>query len=772
MSDISHIPILNNISKGPSKDQVRRYLRGFWITYAAVILLIVLFFIAVAYGVFGKMPTFVELENPKSNLATEVISVDGKLLGKYYIENRSNTHYQDLSPNAINALIATEDARFEEHSGIDVRAIFRVFWGMLTGSSKGGGSTITQQLAKNLFPRKQDRTFMETVMIKFKEWITAIKLERNYSKEEILAMYLNTVDFGSQSYGIKSAAKTYFNKEPAELTVEEAAVLIGTLKAPTWFSPVRNPERALDRRNVVLGQMEKYDYITRAEYDSVTKLPIDMENYRIQDHTTGIATYFREYLRMVLNEWCANHPKEDGTPYNLYRDGLKVYTTINYKMQEYAEKSVNEYLGKELQPSFFAHWKGVPSAPFEFDKEVQRKEIDNLMISAMRRTDRYAHLKSDNWSDADILKDFKVPTKMKVFSWRGVIDTVLTPLDSIRYYKFFLQSGLMSMDPHTGQVRAYVGGIDYRFFQYDHVKLSKRQVGSTFKPFLYTLAMQEGESPCARYPNVQPVIDMGNGQVWAPENSSEDRRGQQVTLKWALANSNNWVSGQLIKKYSPKAVVAMAHKMGVTSDIPAVYSIALGSCDISLYEMVGAMSVFANKGMYVEPIFITRIEDKNGNVLQNFAPKSQEAISEETAWLMIQLMKGVVEAGTSIRLRYKYGFDNQIAGKTGTTQNQSDGWFMGITPDLVTGVWTGCEDRAAHFRSITLGQGANMALPIWALYMQKVYADPSLHISKRDFDPLKKPLDVDLDCDESASAPSTPVKGKKKKKQTVNEDEF
>ncbi len=771
MSGISHIPFLQDIQKGPSKDQVKKYILGFWITYASVMVLIALFFIGVAYGVFGKMPTFVELENPKSNLATEVISVDGKLLGKYYIENRSNTHYQELSPNVINALIATEDARFEEHSGIDVRAMLRVLWGMMTGSSKGGGSTITQQLAKNLFPRKQDRTFMETVMIKFKEWITAIKLERNYSKEEILSMYLNTVDFGSQSYGIKSAAKTYFNKEPAELNIEEAAVLIGTLKAPTWFSPVRNPSRAFDRRNVVLGQMEKYEYITPAEYDSAKKLPIDMGNYRIQDHTTGMATYFREYLRMLLNDWCANHPKEDGTPYNLYRDGLKVYTTINYKMQEYAEQSVNEYLGKELQPSFFAHWKGYPNAPFEFDQEVQRKEIDNLLISAMRRTDRYAGLKAAGWSDIDILKDFKIPAKMKVFSWRGVIDTVMTPMDSIRYYKFFLQSGLMSMDPHTGQVKAYVGGIDYRFFQYDHVKLSKRQVGSTFKPFLYTLAMQEGESPCSRYPNVQPVIDMGNGQVWAPENANDDRRGQQVTLKWALANSNNWVSGQLIRKYSPKAVVAMAHKMGVTSDIPAVYSIALGSCDLSLYEMVGAMSVFANKGIYIEPIFITRIEDKNGNVLQNFTAKSQEAISEETAWLMIQLMKGVVEGGTSVRLRYKYGLDNEIAGKTGTTQNQSDGWFMGITPDLVTGVWTGCEDRAAHFRSITLGQGANMALPIWGLYMQKVYADPTLRITKREFDPLTKPLDVDLNCDEGSSAPIAPAKGKKKKP-VVNDDEF
>jgi penicillin-binding protein 1A len=766
MNGISHIPMLQHMQKGPGKNNTKKYLLGFWITFGAVTLLIALFFMAVGYGVFGKMPTFEELENPKSNLATEVISSDGILFGKYYVENRSNTQFQELSPNVINALIATEDARFEKHSGVDVKAIFRVAWGVVTGSSKGGGSTITQQLAKNLFPRKQNRTFLETVMIKFKEWITAIKLERNYSKDEILAMYLNTVDFGSQSYGIKSAARTYFNKTPGELNVEEAAVLIGLLKAPTWFSPVRNPERSFERRNVVMNQMMKYDYISESEYDSLKKVPVDMSNFRLQDHTTGIATYFREYLRMVLTEWCNAHPKEDGTPYNIYRDGLKVYTTINYKMQEYAEQAVQEYLGKELQPSFFAHWKGYPNAPFVFEKSVEKKETQNLLMQAMRRTDRYAHLKTEGYSDYDILRDFKTPVRMKVFSWKGDIDTVMTPLDSIRYYKFFLQSGVMSMDPHTGHVKAYVGGIDYRFFQYDHVKFSKRQVGSTFKPFLYTLAMQEGESPCSRYPNVQPVIDLGNGDVWAPENADDERRGQQVTLKWALANSNNWVSGQLIRKYSPKAVVNMAHKMGVTSDIPAVYSIALGSCDLTLYEMTGAMSVFANKGVYIEPIFITRIEDKTGNVLQDFKPKSQEAISEETAFLMISLMKGVVEAGTSVRLRYKYGFDNAIAGKTGTTQNQSDGWFMGITPDLVTGVWVGCDDRAAHFRTITLGQGANMALPIWAIYMQKVYADPSLKITKRDFDPYSKKLEIDLDCGEEGSP------GPVKRNQVVDEDEF
>jgi len=745
----------------PAQKQTR-YLKGLWITVGSLVIFFSLLFFLISMGVFGKMPSFEELENPKSNLATEIYSSDGKILGKYFLENRSNVHYQDLSPNVINALIATEDARFEKHSGVDVKAIFRVVLGMVTGTSKGGGSTISQQLAKNLFPRKKDRNFFETAVIKFKEWITAIKLERNYSKDEILAMYLNTVDFGSQSFGIQSAAKTYFNKTPAELKPEEAALLIGILKAPSWFNPVRNHDRALERRNTVLAQMEKYDYLTRAAYDSIKAIPIDISSFRIQDHTAGLATYFREYLRGTLNDWCANHNKPDGNPYNLYKDGLRIYTTINAKMQDYAEQAVREYLGKELQPQFFKHWKGIPDAPFVFEKN-QKKEIQNLLLQAMRRSDRYYRLKLTNTPEASILASFNKPVKMRVFSWKGEIDTVLTPMDSIRYYKFFLQSGLMSMDPHTGFVKAYVGGIDYRYFQYDHVKVAKRQVGSTFKPFLYTLAMQEGESPCTKYPNIQPVIELSNGDTWAPKNDSKERLGEEVTLKWALAASNNWISGQLMKKYSPQDVVRIARKMGVTSDIPPVYSIALGTADLTLYEMTGAMSTFANKGVYVEPIFLNRIEDKNGNVIETFVPKQQEAISEETAYLMIMLMKGVVEGGTGSRLRYLYGIDVPVAGKTGTSQNNSDGWFMGITPDLVSGVWTGCEDRAAHFRSTDIGQGAHMALPIWALYMKKIYADPSLNLSKRDFEAPLKQLGVDFDCD-TYQSPS--------KKKKVNVDDF
>ncbi len=741
---------------GTASSGRHRYIRGLWITFLAFIAFVFLLFLSISLGLFGKMPSFEELENPKSSLATEIYSTDNKLLGKYFIENRSNIHYQELSVNVINALIATEDIRFEKHSGVDIKAVFRMFYGVFTGMSKGGASTITQQLAKNLFPRKKNSSTLTLAITKLKEWVTAIKLERNYSKDEILAMYLNTVDFGNMSFGIKSAAKTYFNKLPSELKIEEAALLIGILQAPTYYSPIRNPDRALERRNTVLRQLKKYKYISEEQYDSIKAIPIDMSGFRLQDHTAGPATYFREYLRGVMTEWCNNHQKPDGTPYNLYKDGLKIYTTIHSRMQEYAEQSVAEYLGKELQPLFYRHWKGYKDAPFMFEKN-QKREIELLMLQAMRRSDRYAHLKQANASDAEIFKDFNTPVKMRVFTWTGDRDTVMSPMDSIRYFKFFLQAGFMSMDPHTGYVKAYVGGIDYRYFQYDHVVVAKRQVGSTFKPFLYTLAMQEGESPCSKYPNVQPVIELPNGDIWAPENSSKERLGEEVTLKWALANSNNWISGQLMKKYSPQDVIRIARKMGVTSDIPPVYSIALGSADLSLYEMTGAMSTFANKGVFVEPIFITRIEDRNGNVLESFVPKQQEAISEETAYLMIMLMKGVVESGTGIRLRYKYGFDNPIAGKTGTTQNQSDGWFMGITPELVSGVWVGCEDRSAHFRSIDLGQGANMALPIWALYMKKVYADKQLGYLMNDFDPPSKPMNLEFDCDKYQG----PVKKKK-----------
>ncbi len=727
------------------KKKYRKYVREFWILYFTILSFIIILFIGISMGFFGFMPSFEELENPKSNLASEIYSSDHKLLGKYFIENRSNIHYSDLSPNLVNALISTEDVRFREHSGIDGKAIIRVAYGIITGHYKGGGSTITQQLAKNLFPRGENLTKLQLIIKKLKEWVTAIKLERNYTKEEIIAMYFNTVNFGSQSFGIKSSAKTFFNTNPISLKIEDAALLVGVVNAPTKYSPIRNPENAFKRRNLVLHQMMKYNYISKYVYDSLKLIPIDMSNYHIRTHNTGLATYLREYLKKRLKHWCSQHYKADGTPYNLFKDGLKIYTTINSKMQKYAEDAVREYLGGELQPLFFKHWKGYTNAPFE--QYFTKGKIDTLMLQTVHRSDRYKNLIKANVPEDSIKIIFNTPVKMTIFSWKGDIDTVMSPMDSIRYFKYFIQCGLMSIEPNTGYVRAYVGGLDYNYFKYDHVTQGRRQVGSTFKPFLYTLAMQEGESPCTKVPNIQPVIELPNGETWEPRNDSHKKLGEMVTLKWALANSNNWISAYLIKRFTPLNVIKIARKMGVTSPMDPVPSICLGTSDISLYEMVGAMNTFASKGVYVKPVFITRIEDKNGNVLERFKPEKNEAMSEETAYLMLDLMKGVVQSGTGRRLRFKYHLMNPIAGKTGTSQNQSDGWFIGITPDLTTGIWTGCEDRSVHFRTIALGQGANTALPIWAIYMKKIYADSSLNISKGDFEKPLRPLSVDIDCD-------------------------
>jgi len=736
------------MTKKKDSSDAKKYIKYFWIFSAGIFFLIILLFTLISLGLFGFMPSFEELENPKSDLASQIYSSDNVLLGTYYIENRSNVNYSEISPNVINALVATEDIRFEEHSGVDFKGVFRAIVKnmILFDKSSGGGSTITQQLAKNLFPRKSNASKFEIVLIKLKEWVTAIKLERNYSKQEIIAMYLNTVDFGSHAYGIKSAAATYFGTSPDSLKVEEAAVLIGLLKAPTWFSPVRNKERSLGRRNVVLAQMVKNHSLTKAQFDSISKRPIDISKFRVTDHQTGLATYFREYLRMQLLDWCKTKVKPDGSNYNLYMDGLRIYTTIDSRMQKYAEEAVTEYLGKELQPQFYDHWKGYKNAPF--DRRFTEEDIKKLLKLSIRRTERYQAMMRDGASEEEVTKAFNTKVPMTVFTWKGERDTVMTPLDSIKYYKFFLNLGMMSMDPATGYVKAYVGGINYKHFMYDHVKLSRRQVGSTFKPFIYTLAMQEGEfSPCSKVPNVPVTFEGADGNKWTPQNSNDAREGEMVTLKWALANSVNYVSAYLMKHFSPQAVIQIARKMGVTSPIDEVPAICLGAADLSVYEMVGAYSTFANKGVYMEPIFVTRIEDKNGNVIESFTPKTQEAMSEETAYLMIELMKGVVESGTSVRLRYKYNMTNPIAGKTGTTQNNSDGWFMGITPELVTGIWVGGEDRSVHFRSITFGQGAHMALPVWAIYMKKVYADKKLHISQGDFEKPTTPLKVETDCD-------------------------
>lgn len=719
-------------------------IRNLWIIFGIFVFLIILFFFCVAKGVFGTMPTFEELENPQTNLATEIISCDGKVLGTYYVENRSNVRYAELSPYIPQALISIEDERFTEHSGIDEKALFRVAFGVITGRKKGGGSTITQQLAKNLFPRGENLSKPKLVLRKFQEWITATKLEYNYSKEEIVAMYLNTVAFGHNAFGIRSASKTFFDKSPQDLNIEEAALMAGVVNAPTRFSPVRNPERSMERRNRVLKKMAENGYITQAECDSISLIPIDMSHFNVMDHNSGQATYFREFLRGQLQDWAKDTKRPDGQPYNIYRDGLRIYTTIDSRMQQYAEEAVRDFMGKELQPMFYKHWKGQKNAPFS---NLTADQIDQLLETSMKRSDRYRSLKNAGMCIDSIKANFDRPTEMTIFSWDGPIDTLMSPMDSIRYYKWFLQASLISIESHTGHVKAYVGGLDYRFFKYDHVTTARRQVGSTFKPFLYSLAMQEGEyTPCTRIPNISYNIQLEDGQFWSPRNSGS-HIGEEVTLKWALAQSNNWISAYLMNQFGPEAVIAQARRMGVESPIDAVPAICLGVCDLKLIEMVGAMSTFANQGVYVKPMFITRIEDKNGNVIQRFAPEESEAMSELTAYKMIELMKGVVQSGTGIRLRSSYGFTNPIAGKTGTTQKQSDGYFMGITPDLTTGVWVGAEDRSVHFRSTNLGQGSHTALPIWAKYMRKVYDDPSLKISKGDFPkPTTPGLDLNFDC--------------------------
>ena len=714
-----------------------------WIVFGSLVLFIILFFFCVAVGLFGKMPGFDELENPRTNLATEIYSADGKLLGSYYVENRSNVRYSELSHYMPEALISIEDERFTEHSGIDEKALMRVAYGVLTGNKKGGGSTITQQLAKNLFPRGENLSTPKLVLRKFKEWITATKLEHNYSKEEIVAMYLNTVAFGHNAYGIRSAASTFFDKKPIDMTVEECALMAGVVNAPTRYSPIRNPERSLERRNLVLKKMVENGYLTEAEYDSVSQIPLDMSHFNIKDHNTGQATYFREFLRGYLNDWAKNTTRADGEPYNIYRDGLRIYTTIDSRMQRYAEEAVRDFMSKELQPMFYSHWKGYKNAPFS---NVSADEIDHILETSMKRTERYRSLKNAGMCMDSIKAEFNRPVPMTVFSWDGPIDTIMTPMDSIRYYKWFLQASLVSIESHTGHVKAYVGGLDYRFFKYDHVTQARRQVGSTFKPFVYSLAMQEGEfTPCTRIPNIPYNIELPDGRFWSPGNSGGG--GGEITLKNALAQSNNWISAYLMNQFGPEAVIGMARRLGVESPIDPVPSICLGVCDLKLIEMVGAMSTFANQGVYIKPMFVTRIEDKNGNVIQRFTPEETEAMSEVTAYKMVELMKGVVQSGTGVRLRSLYGFKNPIAGKTGTTQKNSDGYFMGITPDLTTGVWVGAEDRSVHFRSTRLGQGSHTALPIWAKYMRKVYDDKNLKISQGDFTkPYAPGVDLDFNC--------------------------
>jgi penicillin-binding protein 1A len=724
------------------KQNFRKHIVWFWILFAGPIVGLLLFVLGIR--LFADLPDTEELQNPKTLLATEIYTSDMKVMGKFYAENRTNVKFKDISPNVVNALIATEDARFYDHSGVDVRALGRAVYGALTGSSSsGGGSTISQQLAKMLFPREELSKF-QLVIRKIKEWIIAVKLEKEYTKEEIIALYLNKFDYVNNAVGIKSAAQIYFDTTPDSLKMEEAAMLVGMAKNPAYFNPNRFHERAEGRRNTVLIQMNKYGYITKQQLDSLTKIPLKLK-FRPENHNDGLAPYFREYLRDVfLKKWCDENRKPDGSKYDIYRDGLRIYTTIDSRMQKYAEEATSEHM-KDLQAAFFKDCKQKRNAPFAWN--VSKEEIANIMKQGMKRSERYRVLKKAGMSDEAIRKNFDVPVEMNLFTWNGDIDTTMTPWDSIRYAKTYLQAGFMSIEPQTGYIKAWVGGINHKHFQYDHVQIGHaRQVGSTFKPFVYALAIQEGYSPCYRLPNVPTTITY-DGKDWTPQNSDNKKNGRMMTLQQALAGSVNYITAYLMKQFGPQATVDLAHRMGVVSHLDPVPSICLGTVEISVFEMVGANATFANKGTWIEPTFITRIEDKNGKVIADFTPKSEEVMSEEKAYVMIQLMKGVVQMGTGTRLRTRFKLNQPTAGKTGTTQNNSDGWFMGITPDLVSGVWVGGEDRSVHFNSTDQGQGASMALPIYGRYMQKVYKDKTIKFVRQgDFDKPSKKIEIEMDC--------------------------
>ena len=732
-----------------------------WSGLVGVTLLVALVFLAIAKGWIGYMPPVEELENPINKFASEVITADGKMLGTYSYskDNRVFVGYDELSPNLIHALIDTEDFRFEQHSGIDARALFRaiVKRGILMQASAGGGSTITQQLAKQLYSDVAENT-LQRLFQKPIEWVIAVNLERFYTKEEILTLYLNYFDFLNNAVGIKTASNTYFSKEPKDLKVEEAATLVGMCKNPSYYNPVRHNERARGRRNVVIDQMCKAGHLTEAQADSLKALPLKLR-YRRVDHKEGAGTYFREYLRRMmiakkpvrseyrgwqmqqyyedslawennpLYGWCNKNTKKDGTNYNLYTDGLKIYTTIDSRMQRYAEEAVHEHVALFLQPQFFKEKKGRKTAPYT--NQISAEEVTKILDRAMRQSDRYRIMTKAGYSEDEIRQAFNQKQEMTVFSYQGDIDTIMTPMDSIRYYKYFLRAGFMSMDPHTGYVKAYVGGPDYTHFQYDMAMVGRRQIGSTIKPYLYTLAMENGFSPCDETRNVEQTLVTETGETWTPRNSSNKRYGEMVTLKWGLANSNNWISAYLMSKLNPYALVRLIHNFGVLNrDIQPTPSLCLGPCEISVGEMVSAYTAFANKGIRTAPLFVTRIEDSDGNVLAEFSPVMQEVISETSAYKMLIMLRAVINEGTGGRVRFRYGIQADMGGKTGTTNNNSDGWFMGFTPSLVSGVWVGGEDRDIHFDTMLYGQGASMALPVWAIYMNKVYADKSLGYSQ------------------------------------------
>jgi len=722
-----------------------KYIKITWLLVWMPFIIISLLISMISFEVFFDLPSVAELQNPKSNLATVIYSSDMKTLGKYYAENRVSVKYYELDKDLVDALIATEDARFHEHSGVDLKALGRAVFGAATGSSSsGGGSTLSQQLAKMMFPREKLSKF-QTVIRKLKEWVIAVRLEKNYTKDEILAMYLNKFDFLHLAVGVKSASQIYFNRSQDSLEIQQAAMLIGMAKNPSLFDPIRRGESTLKRRNVVLNQMVKYGYLTQQKYDSLKTLPLGLI-YRPEDHNDGLAPYFREYLReYFLKEWCAKHINpETKKPYNIYKDGLKIYTTIDSRMQQYAEEAVTEHM-TDLQKMFTKECKTKKNAPFAWN--VNKEQIENIMISSMKRSDRYRSLKNAGLSREQIISEFKKPVAMTVYSLRGDIDTTMTPWDSIRYYKSFLHTGFVSIDPSTGYVKAWVGGVNHKHFKFDHAKVGKRQVGSTFKPFVYAMAIQEGYSPCYQVPNVRTCITIPDQPDWCPDNSDGNKgTGKMVTLRYALAGSINYVTAWVMKQFPPEALVTLVRRLGITAPIDPVPSICLGTPDISVFEMVAANATFANKGTYIQPTFITRIEDKNGKVLEEFFPTTDEVFSEEKAYTMIQLMRGVVDRGTGSRLRSRYNLRNEIAGKTGTTQNNADGWFMGLTPDLVAGCWVGGEERSVHFNSTNEGQGASMALPIWGKFFQKVYADPTLKITKNGFVKPTNMGNIELDC--------------------------
>nr|WP_297784528.1 transglycosylase domain-containing protein [uncultured Allomuricauda sp.] len=739
------------------------FIKWFWILFGTGVLSVVLIFLLASWGVFGEMPTFERLENPETNLATEFISSDGETLGKLYLDdNRTWVDYETLPQNIVDALVATEDARYYDHSGIDARGFARALAYL---GSKGGASTISQQLARQLFVGVRSRNLFEAVTQKIKEWVIATRLERNYTKEEIIAMYLNIYDFGYAADGIRSASRIYFGKEPNELRTEESAVLVGMLKNSSLYNPIRREELVYNRRNTVLGQMAKYGYITEKEKDSLQALEMKI-NFNPESHREGLATYFRMYLQRWLNNWVKENPKPNGEKWNIYLDGLKVYTTVDSRMQRNAEEAVQEHMSN-LQAEFFHQNtpQKNPTAPF---LDVSRGAIDTIMQRAMRRSARWRHLKREGLAEKDIAASFNEKTEMTVFDWNSDSyekDTIMTPMDSIRYYKTFLRTAMMSMEPQTGHVKAWVGGIDYKHFQYDNVIQGARQAGSLFKPFVYAAAIDQLRySPCFTLPDNQYSIEPGkhgNMEAWTPKNSDGTYSGEDMTLKNALANSVNTITAQLIDRVGPSSVASIAKSMGVTKEIPEVPSIALGTPDVSVYEMVGAFGTYANQGVYVKPVMVTRIEDKNGTVLYEYTPVTKDVLSKDVAYAMVNLLEGVTLSGSGVRLRndynknnayykkvvtgYPYNFTNPIAGKTGTTQNQSDGWFMGMVPNLVTGVWVGGEDRSIHFNSLLYGQGAAMALPIWGLYMKKNYANDELGVSKEAFEEPED-LSINIDC--------------------------